>query len=52
MKRQAERATPAQVQQHIERQHALGERMIGDRDMPRPVELIVTGLLLVLAFLI
>ncbi len=41
---QAERASKAQVDLHIQRQRALGELMIGDRDKPHPVELLATGL--------
>lgn len=46
---QAERATDAQVDLHIQRQHALGERMIGDNDRPRWPEMLATGVLLVAA---
>jgi hypothetical protein len=45
MKTQATKATPAQVRLHISRQKALGERMIGENDRPRLVELAVTILL-------
>ncbi len=48
MKTQATRANAAQVQTHIQRQRALGERMVGENDKPRPLELIVTGAALVL----
>ena len=43
MKRQAKRANLAQVQQHIQRQRDLGEKMIGGHDRVRPIELIATG---------
>ncbi|NTE96714.1 hypothetical protein [Agrobacterium tumefaciens] len=44
---QAERASKAQVEQHIHRQQVLGELMIGDHDRPRRIELLITGLALV-----
>lgn len=40
--KQATKANPAQVYLHIQRQRALGERMIGDHDQPGKWELIVT----------
>lgn len=47
MKTQATRCNRAQVQLHIQRQRALGERMIGDTDAPRRLDLIATGLALI-----
>ena len=44
---QAERCNHAQVHLHIRRQRKLGERMIGDHDRPRRVDLIATGLALI-----
>jgi hypothetical protein len=41
-KQQATKDSRAQVELHIERQKALGERMIGDRDDVRAWELIAT----------
>ncbi len=46
--RQATRASRAQVEQHIRRQRLLGEDMIG-LDRARPIELIVTAAVLVIA---
>lgn len=48
MKNQAKRANPAQVQQHIQRQRDLGEKMIGGHDSVRWVELLSTGIVLAL----
>lgn len=48
MKDQASRASRAQVEQHIRRQRLLGEDMIG-LDAARPLELIITAAVLVLA---
>lgn len=49
---QATKANRAQVELHIRRQRALGERMIGDWDKPTRLELAVTGLaLLAVTFL-
>lgn len=42
MKPQATKANRAQVEQHIQRQRLLGERMIGDTDAPRKWDLIIT----------
>lgn len=44
MKRQAKRANPAQVQQHIQRQRDLGEKMVGGHDRVRWLELIATAI--------
>jgi len=41
-KQQATKDSRAQVELHIERQKALGERMIGDHDNARAWELIAT----------
>jgi hypothetical protein len=43
MKTQATKASPEQVRQHIMRQRCLGERMIGESDQPKPFELFVTA---------
>lgn len=48
MKQQATRANSHQVEQHIRRQRVLGEEMIG-LDGARPIELIVTAAVLVIA---
>lgn len=40
---QAERTEPQNVELHIERQRALGEKMIGDHDRPRWPELAFTA---------
>lgn len=45
---QATRANPAQVDLHLLRQRKLGERMIGDNDRPRAIELAVTAILVVI----
>lgn len=42
MKPQATKATPPQVDLHIQRQRALGERMIGDNDKPSKWDLLAT----------
>lgn len=42
MKAQATKASPPQVELHIQRQRLLGERMIGDTDAPRKWDLIIT----------
>lgn len=43
MKRtQATKGNRAQVEQHIERQRNLGERMIGDNDMPSRWDFLAT----------
>lgn len=42
MKRQAERDSAAQVELHLKRQKALGERMIGDHDKPGRWDLLAT----------
>lgn len=47
---QATRARRAAVHLHMRRQHLLGERLIGDHDRPRRVELLATGLVLVAVF--
>lgn len=39
----AERCTDAQRELHVARQRHLGERMIGDHDRPRRLDLIVSG---------
>lgn len=52
MKPQATRATRAQIDLHAARQRRLGERMIGDMDAPKPVELAATGLVLAVMVLI
>lgn len=44
---QAERCNRAQVHLHIRRQRALGERLIGDHDRPRRIDLLITGLTLI-----
>lgn len=46
MKTQAERCRTPLVKVHIERQKRLGERMIGESDKPRRLDLIVTAALL------
>jgi len=46
--RQAKRANTAQVQQHIQRQRDLGEKMIGGHDRVRWSELLATGAVLAL----
>jgi len=46
MRRQATKASQAQVELHIARQRRLGERMIGDNDQPTGLELAVTALLI------
>lgn len=46
---QATRANSAKVHEHITRQHKLGERMIGDSDRVRIIELAVTGAILIAA---
>lgn len=51
MKRQAERANPAQVEQHIQRQRDLGEKMIGGHDRALWPELLATGATLILIVL-
>ena len=51
MSHQADKATTAQVDQHIARQRHLGERAIGDHDKPRGWELAaVTTLLVFIGF--
>lgn len=47
MNRQADKATTAQVANHIARQRHLGERAIGDHDNPRRWELAAVTALLV-----
>ena len=47
-KRQAKRANKAQIEQHIQRQRDLGEKMIGGHDSVRWPELISTAVVLVL----
>lgn len=42
----ATRANHAQVQLHISRQRALGERLIGDHDKPRRIDLAATLIVL------
>ena len=49
-KPQADKANRAQVDLHIQRQKDLGDRMIGDDDMPTAIDLIAT-VLMVLAVL-
>lgn len=44
---QATKANTAQVQQHIRRQRLLGQRLIGDSDRVRIIELVVTGAILI-----
>jgi hypothetical protein len=48
MKRQATKDNQAQVELHIERQRALGERMIGDNDQPSRWDLLATLAIIVL----
>ena len=48
---QATKANRAQVERHIQNQRRYGERMIGGLDIVRPVELIVTGGIIVCALL-
>lgn len=48
MKRQATRATPAQIDLHAQRQRHLGERMIGDNDKPSKWDLLATLAMVVL----
>lgn len=43
---QAERVQPQEVKLHIERQKALGEKLIGDHDRPRWPELAFTAIVL------
>lgn len=47
MRKHAERCTTNHVHLHIARQRNLGERMIGDHDKPRRIELVVCAALLV-----
>lgn len=42
---QATRCNRAGVLLHISRQRNLGERMLGDRDQPKPFELLVCAVL-------
>lgn len=49
--KQATKANRAQVEQHIQNQRRYGERMISGLDIARPVELIVTGGIIVCALL-
>lgn len=42
MKRQATKGNRAQVELHIQRQRDLGERMIGDNDMPSRWDFLAT----------
>jgi len=46
---QATRATPAQIAMHNHYRHQLGERMVRNLDAVRPAELIVTGVVLLIA---
>jgi hypothetical protein len=41
-KQQATKANRAQVELHVERQRTLGERMIGDHDLPSRWDLLAT----------
>lgn len=45
---QAERCSIPQAKLHSARQQCLGERMLGDHDNPRRIELLITGLVLVI----
>ena len=49
--KQATKANHAQVEQHIQNQRRYGERMISGLDIVRPIELIVTGGIIVCALL-
>lgn len=49
-KRQADKASQAQVDLHIERQRNLGERMIGDNDQPSRWDFIATFAMVMLIF--
>lgn len=40
--KQAERATDAEIKIHVERQKALGQKMVGETDRPRASELLFT----------
>ena len=51
MKRQADRVNPARVRLHIQRQRALGERMVGEQDYSSWPELLTTTVM-ILAMLI
>lgn len=42
MKRQADRATPIQIDLHAQRQRNLGERMLKDRDQPSRWDFLAT----------
>lgn len=46
---QATKATPEQVDLHIARQQALGERIIADTDQPRRIEFVAVGLIVLAA---
>jgi Flp pilus assembly protein TadB len=47
---QATRDSEAQVDLHIQRQRALGEKMVGEHDQPRLADMVVTVLLVVMVF--
>lgn len=49
-KKQATKANQAQVELHCERQRILGERMIGDHDMPSKWDFLATGAIVMLIF--
>lgn len=49
--KQATRANRQQVEQHIQRQRTLGERMIGDNDKPRGWELAASAFFIGLALI-
>ncbi len=48
MRKQAERCNRSKVDLHIERQRRLGERMIGDHDLPSARELIGSAVIIAL----
>ena len=49
--KQATRANRQQVEQHIQRQRTLGERMIGDNDKPRGWEFAASAFFIGLALI-
>lgn len=46
---QATRATPAQIAMHNHYRHQLGEHMVRNLDGVRPIEIAVTGVVLLIA---
>jgi len=49
MKKQAVKCSEPHVKLHIKRQRALGEKMVGEHDMPRPIEMLVVTAVVLLA---